>query len=591
MRRIIPIPKVSNLKKVITTVIADITVITIITALFSFSYGGTAQAAGASLYLAPSTGTYVIGGKFTVAVKVNSGGQVINAAEGAINYDSTLLEVAGISKNGSIFTLWTTEPAASGGSIHFGGGIPRPGYNGSAGHICSITFKAKQAGTAQVRFSNGAVLANDGKGTNILASMGSANFTVSPSVTVPAETKPSAPAAEPEPEYNKPVIASPTHPDQNVWYKNNNVEFKWDLPSSVTGVSYSFDQQPVSDPGPASDGLIGEKSYEQVKDGIWYFHLKYKDSKRWGTIAHYRVMIDMTPPLPFDVKVKQTDIGDWPELNFEAKDETSGIEQYEVIVGSLEEKGHTVNADSHMLKVSGLEVGEHTAIVKAIDKAGNEMYAKITFTIEPIAAPVITGYPSEIKSTDNFYINGTALPDISIDIFIQENNETIGTATTSSDANGNWFYLRNEPLENGRYVAWAEAVNANGIKSGPSNKITFLVTPPIFARIGTLVINYFTVFVSLLFLIILIIILILYMAGLLRRKLKKETVEVEDVLRKNLSALQTEVEEELDKLDKVRSSAAYQKGKTQARQNIKANIDQAEKRILKEIKDVEDILK
>jgi len=126
-----------------------------------------AQAASASLYLTPSSGTRNVGAKFSVGVNVNTGGAPINAAQGVISYDSKVLKVISVSK-GNVFSLWTTNPQASGGSIKFGGGIPHPGYKGSAGRIITIRFQALKVGSGGVRFTSGYVLANDGKGTNIL---------------------------------------------------------------------------------------------------------------------------------------------------------------------------------------------------------------------------------------------------------------------------------------------------------------------------------------------------------------------------------------------------------------------------------------
>jgi len=48
------------------------------------------------------------------------------------------------------------------------------------------------------------------------------------------------------------------------------------------------------------------------------------------------------------------------------------------------------------------------------------------------------------------------------------------------------------------------------------------VSPPIFTRIGDFIVNYFTIFVSLLFLILLIIILAIILARFAKKKLRKE---------------------------------------------------------------------
>ena len=214
-----------------------------------------------------------------------------------------------MSKGGSIFPFWTTEPSFSNsaGTIKFGGGLPPPAYSGTAGHIFKITFKAKKSGKAQVRFVSGAVLANDGKGTNILASMGSGSYIISPKITSPKSSggdKKIEEKKEIEYDYNLPKILSPTHPDQNKWYNKKLAKFNWKLPDNIIGVSIGFDNDPTTDPGPKSDGLFNEKEYKADADGIWYLHLKFKDNKKWGSIENYKIMVDTESPLPFEIKIK-----------------------------------------------------------------------------------------------------------------------------------------------------------------------------------------------------------------------------------------------------------------------------------------------
>jgi hypothetical protein len=143
-------------------------------------------AQGASLYLSPLTGTYTINTNFSVAVKVDSGGVPINAAEATLIFDVERLRVVSISKAGSIFTLWTTEPTFSNttGIIKWGGGTP-VNFIGTAGKIITVTFKAQRNGEANINFVSGAVLAADGRGTNILDRMQNANYNIRLVITDP----------------------------------------------------------------------------------------------------------------------------------------------------------------------------------------------------------------------------------------------------------------------------------------------------------------------------------------------------------------------------------------------------------------------
>ncbi len=156
-----------------------------------------------------------------------------------------------LSKTGSIFTLWTTEPIFSNstGNIVFGGGVPA-NFSGTSGTIMTINLKAKANASAQVNFSSGSVLAADGKGTNVLATMSGGTYTLKPSVvTPPAEEAPAeeyTPPTTPTGTPAAPIVFSSTHPDPEKWYSNNNSEFTWKLPSDVTGVSLMLSEKPTS---------------------------------------------------------------------------------------------------------------------------------------------------------------------------------------------------------------------------------------------------------------------------------------------------------------------------------------------------------
>jgi hypothetical protein len=565
-----------------------------------------AQAAGASLYLSPSTGSQILNGKFTVAIKISTGGQSINAGQGSLTYDKSLLKIVGISK-GSVFSLWTEEPtfSAGAGTIDFGGGVPRPGYTGNGGTVCVITFQAIKIGTAAVNFSSGYILANDGQGTNILSSMGSASFNITPKVAPPTPTpaptpapKPSKPVPTPTPTpapveeaaYNRPEITSDTHPDQTKWYKEKTVDFAWKLPEAATGVSLAFDQAPDTDPSTVANGLFNTKQYGVEHDGSWYLHVKVKDDKgRWGTPGNFRVNIDSTPPKEFVLSVKQDDPNDWPTLFFQTTDDLSGLGKYQILIDSLAAQPIELAADQTSYKLTDLAVGSHTVAVKAIDMAGNEALANLTFDISAAATPVIKSYAAEISASDKFFISGTANPDNTITIYIQGQGQP-ELSTVKSDNDGNWFAVMPNSYANGRYTAWVEATNPNGLVSKQSPKVSFLVTAPIFARVGSFVLNYFTVLVSLIFLVVLIIMFLIWIFEFVRKRLKKETLEIEDVLEKNMEELKVALAEEIDDLGKL-TKAEFTKVRPQVKSRLDFRIDETNKKILKEVKDVEKILK
>ena len=92
-----------------------------------------------------------------------------------------------------------------------------------------------------------------------------------------------------------PVISSPTHPDENQWYTNNDPQFTWVPPSDLSGIagySYILDQSSATTPDTNPEPAGTSKSYTNVADGTWYFHCRAKDNAgNWGPADHYRVQI------------------------------------------------------------------------------------------------------------------------------------------------------------------------------------------------------------------------------------------------------------------------------------------------------------
>ena len=131
----------------------------------------------ATLFLSPSSGNYNSGGQMSVSVRINTESEAINAVDGTIGFNPDILEVSSVTK-GTAVSLWVQEPSYSNkaGNVNFGGVILNPGYYGSNGNILTINFRAKGSGKAEISFKAGSVLANDGYGTNVLKTLGTASF-------------------------------------------------------------------------------------------------------------------------------------------------------------------------------------------------------------------------------------------------------------------------------------------------------------------------------------------------------------------------------------------------------------------------------
>jgi len=565
--------------------------------VFSFSvFVLPAQAQSASLYLNPSSNSYTVGNTFSVDIKVNTGGRAINAAEGSLIFDTNAFEVTGFSKGGSAFTIWTQDPSFSNsaGTIVFGGGIPNPGFTGAAGKIFSITLKIKTTGTGTINWSSGAILANDGKGTNILASMVGGSYNLNPKITIPAA--PTIPAPAPTTATGVPAapqITSSTHPDPNRWYANSNPSFEWQLPSGVTGVSFLMTERPTSNPGTLSDGLVTSKKFENIKDAIHYFHIRFRNRRGWGEITHRRVLIDTVAPKSFKVAVYDgvDATNPTPEISFKTTDAVSGVSYYEVkIDNNIKEKIAAAVVETNPYKPAPLLAGRHTVVVEAFDGAANSTAATTEFIIKPIESPIILEYPEELQIGDTLTIKGTFIAKQIVRVYVQKEGEEADKKEIKASKEGSWTYVHERALEKGVYRLWAEGIDKRGAQSYPSDKINIAVKLPALFKIGKLAVDYLSIMVSLLAIIALIIVAVLFgwyrMVGW-RKRLRREVREAEESVQKAFDALYEDIRDNLETLENLKTKQDLSREEKKLLKKMKGALDVAERYIGKEIKDVE----
>ncbi len=337
---------------------------------------------GATTTLAfiPSSATVDRGDTFSIIIVVNAG-QAINAAEAIVHYPTSTLEAKSISKTGSIFSLWPTDPtiSAAAGTVTFAGGLPSPGHTGNGAKLLTINFTAKATGTARLSMSGARVLANDGFGTDVLSSTGTSTIVVREPATTP--TTPPTPAAPTRP---APTVSSESHPDPATWYKDGNVRASWQGGSGVVGYSVVFDDQPGTVPPERSGGLTSTLE-QAVGDGTWYLHVRALYDSGWSGTTTFAVHVDTTAPDPFTVTVTREDDEDrTATVTFEATDGGSGVDHYE-----LSQDGGTFAPATSPVTLSNLTRGSHSVAVKAIDHAGNETSADATFLVEAAASPTV----------------------------------------------------------------------------------------------------------------------------------------------------------------------------------------------------------
>lgn len=343
--------------------------------LFCVSLVQSARAEGASLYLSPNSGTFFVGSTFDVSVFMNTGGENVNAVEVNIRFDPKKLQVASPTTGKSFIEVWVAQPTYSNtkGTMRFIGGVPTPGIKITAGLVSTVTFRAISPGETSVVFLDSSkVLRNDPDGTNILTSLSKGVYSL---VIPPPEG---------------PKIFSPTHPDQNKWYKNNNPTFSWEKEKGMTDFSYSLDQDISATPDSLSEGSHTSISYSEIEDGMWYFHVKAKKDGVWGGVSHYLVRIDTTSPALFTPTVEPSTktIERQPLISFITTDALSGLNYYKLkyidITPEREEEDvgfFTEVSSPH--KLPSLEVGEYLVVIRAHDVADNWKEGTVKIRIIP----------------------------------------------------------------------------------------------------------------------------------------------------------------------------------------------------------------
>ena len=352
------------------------------------------KALAADILMSPSVGTYTKGQSFTTTVRLDPKAKSVNAVEATLTFDTSKLSVVSVSKTGSIFSLWTTEPTFSNtlGTVQFGGGSPTPFSTQSA--LISITFQANAEGVASVDFKKASVLAADGLGTDVYGASVKGTYTIGGNTAPvptpenptpkPVETLPVNEPQEPNSDATiafgdpprAPEVGSKIFLDADTWYATSTGLFTWELPFDVTemamDVSTSSEFTPVTKvKPPVSEKQLTE--YE-LSEGLQYFTIQYRNQVGWGGITHRKILVDTEPPLPFPINVRAgNSTSSFPTLMFDAIDRTSGIDRYEMVIANREPVAVTQDEARLGYLITALEDGTYTVKVTAFDKAGNKI--------------------------------------------------------------------------------------------------------------------------------------------------------------------------------------------------------------------------
>ena len=324
------------------------------------------SAQAAIIFISPENDTIEQGQTVVVEVRLDSQKEIINAVQVRLTYDPKVLDFVEASKAGSFMTLWPEEPKADtkAGVVTFSSGVPHGSYVIN-GRIVSLVFRGKDLGTTQINLDSGTsgVYLNDGNGTKTNLTTRSGNLTIQ----IPTSTL---------------GLTSPTHPDENTWYKSKDIKFTWNAnPEAFYAYVFGFDPAALPDERFASH--LGEMSYSNTEDGIHYFILREKlPNDQWGALHRFRVQIDSIPPEPITHQLTRDVVPGKLVLVFNANDLTSQIARYSINEGGIISN----NASSPYILKNQNQTKAIT--IQAFDAAGNMTEATVP------ASKVVSKFPN-----------------------------------------------------------------------------------------------------------------------------------------------------------------------------------------------------
>lgn len=313
------------------------------------------------LFITPRNANFLVGSTFETPIYIDTYKNNINAVNLKIKFDPKKLSIVKPSGGKSIFGIWVETPSYDNtrGTASLVGLIPG-GIVTSSGLIGTITFKALESGTTKVSITDySSANLNDGFGSEVKLTLNGATYNLTP--------KPPEGA----------VVSSQTHPSQERWYNNNSPVISWESEENTLGFSIVLDSNPQTIPANIINTQTTSAYYENLKDGIWYFHVKSNKENIWGNTSHFQIKIDTTPPASFTPDantISENNTKSKYLLSFLTTDSLSGINHYEI--GTIDKKTESsispvfIETESPYL-IPLDQTNNLKAIVRVFDNAGN----------------------------------------------------------------------------------------------------------------------------------------------------------------------------------------------------------------------------
>jgi hypothetical protein len=158
-------------------------------------YVATSLAASASMYLTPASGTYAAGSTLTVTVRINTGGDNVNAVQADLTYPTSKLTFQSVDATASAFDI--SAPTSGGnGAVSIARG--KIGNVTGDAEVAKVKFTVlNSAGSAAITVNSSSVVARSSDSTNILVNRTGGTYTI-PAAATPTPTPAKTPTPTPK---------------------------------------------------------------------------------------------------------------------------------------------------------------------------------------------------------------------------------------------------------------------------------------------------------------------------------------------------------------------------------------------------------
>ncbi len=308
----------------------------------------------AEIYMFPAFMESAPGQTLVFELRIDTQGETVNVVQvkGKITGDVKLVSA---DFSGSRFSIYPEAPEMNAADNTFAFTAAEPNGFKGGGVVGRLTLEtAKRGGSASITITPDVsrVYLNTPQPTLTALTIQNSSITVNAATAI--------------------VVSSKTHPVPGVWSVNRNPQFRWETKKG-SAYSYLLSRLSTEVPDNVPDTPIGDITYNNLDDGIYYFLLCEVKNSACGPVTRYPVFIDTTPPewVSLEPSSGTPDTLNKPYLSFLAKDALSGVVDYRVSANS---NSFTSAMTSYVLESDFR--GE--VAVEAVDRAGNSTRKTIT---------------------------------------------------------------------------------------------------------------------------------------------------------------------------------------------------------------------